>query len=95
MRELGRNTLGEVADSVDHVGRAIAPCLGINPLRVHHQESGVAQAWTAAREKTLFVAPGDEEERRRWREEVERLDPCQLVFVDERVTHTTMVRPYA
>jgi transposase len=42
-----------------------------------------------------LAAERDEEERRRWREEVGRLDPRRLVFVDECGTHTSMVRRYA
>ena len=42
--------------------------------------------------KSLFAAEHDEEERTRWGEEVERLDPCRVVFVDECGTHTSMVR---
>jgi transposase len=42
-----------------------------------------------------LAAERDEEARRRWREEVGRLDPRRLVFVDECGTHTSMVRRYA
>lgn len=45
--------------------------------------------------KTLSASECDEEERAAWREQVGRIDPKRLVFVDECGTQTSMTRHYA
>jgi hypothetical protein len=53
-----------------------------------HDEPLPFEAGAAARKKTLVARERDDAERARWREEVGRLDPERLLFVDECGTHT-------
>ena len=63
-------------------------------LHLQHQP-GFRAARSATQKKTLFASERDEEERSAWREQIGRIDPKRLVFVDECGTHTSMTRRYA
>jgi transposase len=57
--------------------------------------SGVAAAEVAAQKKSLIATERNEEQRSRWRAEVDELAPEQLVFLDETSTQTVMTRSRA
>jgi transposase len=57
--------------------------------------SGVAPAEAAAQKKSLIASERNDDQRARWRTEVDDLAPDQLVFLDETSTQTVMTRSRA